>query len=166
MQAQNKNDKTSGAVWIQGDKVFWDYDDKNVLQFDINDIVVIGEYTTTDGPWLDDWFLIFITKKDQSLSIPFYANNIDELLQYLTKKFHDDFTKACLANSSEWNSIVLYPKHLKGKALFTLALSDTYKVPKTFLEKVTASVGFGNFNTTRNVTLTDEVRGELANVSQ
>lgn len=42
MQGQIKKDNSSGVVRLQGDKVFWDYDSKTILQIDINDIVVIG----------------------------------------------------------------------------------------------------------------------------
>ena len=66
-------------VRLQGERVFWDYDNKNIFQIDINDIVVIGEYTNSDGPYFDDWFITFVTKDGQWQSIPWYADNIDEL---------------------------------------------------------------------------------------
>ena len=133
MQGEIKKQNSSGIVRLQGDKVFWDYDNKNILQIDIKDIVVIGEYTNSDGPYLDDWFLTFVTKDGQWQSIPWYADNIDELTQYLSDKFHQDLNETYLANSTEWKSIVRYPTHLKEKTLFTLTPCATYKEPKTFL---------------------------------
>lgn len=166
MQGQIKKDNSSGKVRLQGDKVFWDYGNKTILQINLNDIVVIGEYTNSDGPYFDDWFLTFVTKDGQWQNIPLYADNIDELTEYLTNKFQQDLSVTYLANSTEWKSIVRYPTHLRGKTLFTLTPSDTYKIPKTFLDKILSSVGFGNFDTAQNITLTEEVKNELTNVSR
>ena len=166
MQGEIKKQNSSGIVRLQGDKVFWDYDNKNILQIDIKDIVVIGEYTNSDGPYLDDWFLTFVTKDGQWQSIPWYADNIDELTQYLSDKFHQDLNETYLANSTEWKSIVRYPTHLKEKTLFTLTPCATYKEPKTFLDKILSSVGFGNLDTTQNITLTEEVKNELTNANR
>ena len=80
----------------------------------------------------------------------------------LTNKFQEDFTKPCLANSTEWKSLVHYPGYLKDKALFTLVPSDTHKVSKTFLDKIISSVGSGSFDTTQSITLTDEVKEALS----
>jgi hypothetical protein len=158
MQVPIKKNNSFGKVRLQGDQVFWDYDNKTIFQIDMNDIVIIGEYTNSDGPYLDDWFLTFVTKDGQWQSIPWYADNIEELTQYLSNKFHQDLNVTYLANSTEWKSIVRYPTHLKEKTLFTLTASATYKMPKTFLDKILSSVGFGNFNTIQNIALTEELK--------
>ena len=166
MQKQINNENSSGIVRLLGDNVFWDYDNKNILQINFNDIVVIGEYTNSDGPHFDDWFITFVTKDGQWQSIPWYADNIDELTQYLSTKFHQDLNETYLAGSTEWKSIIRYPLHLKGKTLFTLIPSATYKEPKTILDKILSSVGFGNFDTEQNITLTEDVQNELMNASR
>jgi hypothetical protein len=157
---------TSGKVRIEDNIIYWDYENENFLQIDINEIVVIGEYTNSDGPYFDDWFLTFVTKDGQWQSIPRYADNIDDLTTYLSTKFHQDLHTTNLANSTEWKSSVLYPPHLKDKILFTLTPSSTYKTPKTFLDKILSSVGFGNFDTTQDIGLTEDVKNELANASR
>ena len=166
MQGQVKQDNSSGIVRLQDDTVFWDYDNKTIVQLDLNSVVVIGEYTNSDGPYFDDWFLTFVTKDGQWQSIPLYADNMDELIKHLSNKFHQDFTLTQLANSTEWKSVVHYPTHLNGKPLFTLTPSDTYKVPETLLDNVMYSAGFGNFDTTQYITLTDEIKQELTNASR
>ena len=165
MQKQVKIENSSGIVRLQGEKFFWDYENENIVHININDIVVIGEYTNFDGPYNDDWFLTFITKDGHWQSIPLYADNIDKLTQYLSNKFHQDLNETYLANSTEWKSIVRYPTHLIGKTLFTLTPSSTYKKPKTFLNKVLSSVGLGKFDILQNITLTEEVKKELINIS-
>jgi hypothetical protein len=166
MQEQIKKENSSGIVRLQGDMVFWDYDNKNILQLNVSDIVVIGEYTNSDGPYFDDWFITFVTKDGQWQSIPWYADNIDELTQYLSNKFQQDLNVTYLAGSTKWESIIRYPMHLKGKTLFSLVPSPTYNEPKTFLDKILSSVGFGNFDTAKKITLTEEVQNELTNASR
>jgi hypothetical protein len=95
-----------------------------------------------------------------------YAENIDELTEYLSNKFNLDLSVTFLANSTGWKSIVRYPAHLKEKVLFTLTASATCKEPKNFLDKILSSLGFGNFDTTQNIALTGEVKNELANASR
>jgi hypothetical protein len=166
MQEEIKKENSSGIVRLEGDIVFWDYNNKNILQIDLNEIVVIGEYTNADGPYFDDWFITFVTKEGKWQSIPWYADNIDALTQYLNNKFQQDFTVTYLAGSTEFNSIVHYPLHLKEKTLFAVTPSATYKEPKTLLDKILFSIGLGNFNTTKNINLTEAVQNELKNVSR
>jgi hypothetical protein len=166
MQEQATKDNYSGTVRIQDGKIFWDVDNKNILELDINEVVVVGEYSNSDGPYFDDLFLTFVTKEQQWHSIPWYADNINEVTQYLSDKFHQDLNETRLANSTEWKSIVRYPLHLEGKALFILTPSDTYKVPKTFIDKIFSSVGFDGFDTTQNIALTEEVKNEVTNASR
>jgi len=95
-----------------------------------------------------------------------YAENIDELTQLLTEKFHQDLTKCFLANSTNWKSIIRYPNNLKGEILFKLSPAENYKEPKNLLDKLLSSIGFGNFDTTQNIDLTDKVKQELQNASR
>jgi hypothetical protein len=151
---------------LEDHRVFLDYENRNLLQIDLNDIVVIGEYTNSDGPYFDDWFLAFVSRNGQWQSIPCYAENIDKLTEYLNVKFHQDFKITNLAHSTEWKSVVRYPIYLNGKALFDLTASETYKAPKTILDKILFSMGFGNFDMSQNISLTKEVRTELVNASR
>lgn len=166
MQDEIRKKNSSGIVHLEGDMVFFGYNNnKNILQIDLNEIVVIGEYTNADGPYFDDWFITFVTKEGKWQNIPWYADNIDALTQYLNNKFQQDFTVTYLAGSTEFNSIVHYPMHLKEKTLFAVTPSAAYKEPKTLLAKILFSMGLGNFNTTKNISLTEEVQDELANAT-
>jgi hypothetical protein len=161
MQGQINKEASSGTVRLQGDVIFWDFGNKNISQINVNDIVVVGEYTNSDGPYFDDWFLVFVTQDGQWHAISWYADNIDDTTRYLSEKFHEDLNGSHLANSTEWKSIVRYPTYLKDKPLFILTPSDTYKIPVSFLDKILSSIGFGNFDTTQNISLTEDVKNEL-----
>lgn len=84
----------------------------------LSDTVVVGEYTNSDGPWFDDWFLVLVMKDGSWYSISRYAKNIEAATVYLSKKFETDIKACSLVNSTSWNSAVLYPAQLKGKPLF------------------------------------------------
>ena len=163
MQKKTDKDNTSGIVRISDGHVFWEYKDETLLQIDLNDICVIGEHTNSDGPHFDDYFLVLVTKDGRWATIPWYADNIDELTQYLSKKLQQDINVSYLANSTEWQSFILYPTHLKGQPIFTLTPTDNYKLPKTLFEKAIAAIGLGNFNSDQNIGLTNEVKDELTN---
>jgi len=163
MQRQKDKENTSGKIRIDNDKIFWDYNDKNIFEVATKDIIVIGEYTNADGPYFDDWFITFVTKDRQWQSIPLYADNREFLLDYLCEKFQPDFKEILLTGSFEWNSVVRHPSHLKGKPLFKLTPTENYKAPKTFFDKILSSAGLGGFDTTKYIDLTDEVKNELTN---
>lgn len=161
MQGKKHKSNSSGVVHLQDDIIYWDYDNKNILQINFNDIIVIGEYTNTDGPYFDDWFLTFVTKDGQWQSIPWYADNIDELTEVLCKRFLPDLNVSFLTGSTEWESVIRYPKRLNNEPLFKLISTETYKEPKRFFDKLLSSIGLGGFDTTNNVDLTDEVKKEI-----
>lgn len=166
MNRQIKKYNSSGVVRIQGDKIFWDRDNNNILEIDIKDIFIIGEYTNSDGPYLDDWFLTLVTADGQWQSISMYADNIDELTQYMTEKFREDINESFLANSTKWKSVIRYPTYLKGKALFSMTPSKKYKAPKTYLEKALMALGLGNFDMKQTIKLSSEVENELTKVRE
>jgi hypothetical protein len=94
-----------------------------------------------------------------------YADNINELLDLLCNKFDPDLRQNFLTGSTNWDSAILYPVSLKGKQLFKLTPTETFKEPKTFFDKLLSSMGFGGFDTTKCVGLTEEAKNEVTNAS-
>jgi hypothetical protein len=74
-------------VSIEGDTLIWHNEDVVFLQLNLNDVVVIGEFTNSNGHWFDDWFLAFVTKQGAYSSIPFYVKNREEVIQVLSQRF-------------------------------------------------------------------------------
>ena len=166
MQEIIHKDTSSGQVRLLDEKIFLDYDNKNVFQINISDIVVIGEYTNSDGPYFDDWFLTFVTKDGQWQSIPWYAEDIDALTNLLCSRFQPDLNGSYLTGSTEWTSVIRHPTHLKNKTLFKLTPTETFNEPKTFFDKLLSSIGFGDFDATKYVDLTEEIKNEVTNASR
>lgn len=158
-----KPEHSSGIIAIENDKVTWHDIDLVFATFNLSDIVVIGEHTNSNGPWFDDWFIDFVTKNENWISVPWYADNIDELTKILSDKFQFDLNGGFLTSSTKWASVVRYPVHLKNQPLFTLTPTKNYKEPKTIFAKMLFSLGLGNFDTTKELDLTGEVKSELMN---
>ena len=82
----------------------------------ITDIVLVAEYRTNEGPFGDDWFLVFalVHKTPFFFTSPVSSGGIETLLDLLRTRFATDLK---LTNSTDWRSVVLWPKALEGTSL-------------------------------------------------
>jgi hypothetical protein len=158
-------DITSGIVELNGDLVLWHNEDVVFLQFHISDIVVIGEYTNSNGPWFDDWYLTVVLKNGEWKSVPQYAGNIDQLTEEFCKKFDPLLSERQLANSTHWKSVVSFPINLRGTELFQLVTATTYKKPANLFQKLLFSLGVTKSDTFKNIVLSEEVQKVVNNFS-
>jgi hypothetical protein len=151
----------SGIVTIEDNIVTWCNQELVVSKFDLDDVVVIGECTNSDGPWFDDWFIAFVLKNSEWQFIPFYASNIDELLKVLSQRFDQSLALGTLANSTNWNSVVRYPKSIAGKQLFTS--TSEYKVSKSrsLFQNALDKLGIDSSNISAFIDLSDDVKSEI-----
>jgi hypothetical protein len=86
----------------------------------ITDLVLIAEYTTNEGPYLDDYFLVFWVKQQGELlkaECSFYADGRDEALTEVGRVLGTELELG-LASSTEWNSRVVWPEALQGKPYY------------------------------------------------
>jgi hypothetical protein len=86
----------------------------------INNIVLVAEYTTTDGPWLDDYFLVFFSVADTSLNVAtasFYSDGRDDTLKALALHLGTAIELSFLG-STTWASRVVWPPALAGNDYF------------------------------------------------
>jgi hypothetical protein len=87
---------------------------------EIKDIILIAEYTSNEGPYVDDYFLVFVTIEDGKAYFArcsFYTDGTDAVLETLKEKFGITDTFGLL-QSTEWTSRVMWPDHLAGKNYF------------------------------------------------
>ena len=159
--SRKKPEQSSGAVTIQDDEVVWHNADLVFAIFNLSDVAVIGEHTNSSGPWFDDWFLDVVTKDGRWFSIPWYADNIEELTRILSDRFQQDLNTSFLTNSTTWASVIRYPGHLKSRPLFKVIPTKNFKAPKTVFDKMLFVLGMGRFDTTKTLALTEEVDKEL-----
>ncbi len=153
----------SGDVSWKDDKIEWqNHGDSNVTIM-LNDVALIGEYTTDAGPFSDDWFLVFVYKSGCWDSISIYADGINELKQHLSEVFYTDLSKYFLADSADWRSCISYPQDLEGKSLFVVHPPNGYKPPTSLLRKLQSALGLGVYRKSWDLELTDEAKSKLQN---
>lgn len=84
---------------------------------DSNSILVVGEYTTTDGPMLDDYFLVIITKDRRLLELSMSDPGANESLTSLSRALGVSIERG-LANRTDFSSRVLFPVAFLDRPLF------------------------------------------------
>jgi hypothetical protein len=83
----------------------------------ISAIRLIGEYTTSEGPCIDDYFFVFLTAPEGGWhQASFYAKGRDEALQLLGEKIGAPI-EAGLCNSTEFKTRIIWPLRLKNQAM-------------------------------------------------
>ena len=77
------------------------------------DVRLIGEYTNSYGPYLDDYFLVFLTAPENGWhEASFYANGRDEALAALSRSLSAPL-QCGLCNSTEYKTRIMWPPRLK-----------------------------------------------------
>jgi hypothetical protein len=105
-----------------------------VWQIPLESIVLMAEYTTNEGPHIDDYFLVFVSADGDSLNIAtasFYADGRDEIVRNLAQTWKSNI-ELSLVNSTEWASRVVWPPTLVGKEYFEPRVAE----PKKLAEKL------------------------------
>lgn len=94
------------------------------------EVRLIGEYTNENGPWLDDYFLVFLASSDGAWNqASFYATGRDEVLAELGQVLGTKLDLG-LCNSANFKSRIIWPPNLAGKK---------------FVEAVPSGSEFGKF---------------------
>ena len=87
----------------------------------IMSVLLIAEYTTNEGPNLDDYFLVFATAEVRQLyfsTCSFYSTGREDALNLL-EQFLGSPIQLGLANSTEWRSRIVWPADMAGSEYFT-----------------------------------------------
>ncbi len=71
-------------------------------------IQVVGEYTTSAGPYMEDYFLVFVRDRNTWYEVPVSATGMDRLLQSLSRHLESELSLN-LGNSVDLRSRVLWP---------------------------------------------------------
>lgn len=103
----------SGEIKVESDKIIWNYQNEIIAEIQFSDILMIGGYTIDSIS--DDYFIVFVLNNGSWKRISMFAENINELFVALSENFNFEAGQLQLANSTNWNSIISYPKSLRGK---------------------------------------------------
>lgn len=118
----------------QSDLECLDISGKLLWALTIEAIVLIAEYTTNEGPQMDDYFLVFVSAEENKLffsTCSFYVDGRDEALSVLQERLGSSISLG-LQGSTEWRSRVAWPIKMAGSEYFAFT-----EVPaKTLTEKL------------------------------
>jgi hypothetical protein len=106
------------VIRLEADKIVYAETGTELWRVPVSSVSVVGEYTTQNGPYVDDYFLVFVTSPGGNhFHASFYAEGRDSLLAELQDKFGATF-ECGLANSTNLVSRCIWPNELLGKSLF------------------------------------------------
>ena len=78
---------------------------------------MLGEYTTDEGPYLDDQFIVIATAADRVFEFVVGSSQCENVVSYIREKL-DDEVQLSLSNCTNCCSKILYPKELSGCEFF------------------------------------------------
>jgi hypothetical protein len=87
----------------------------------VKSVVLIAEYTTNEGPYADDYFLVFVTAEESQLyfsTCPVSSAGIEEGLNLLQQRLGSSIQLE-LQGCTEWRSRVAWPPEMQGTEYFT-----------------------------------------------
>lgn len=121
----------TGTLWIENGLIrnrssfFGNWD------LPVSSLRLVGEATNEDGPGLDDWMLILVTQDGEWFTASFYATIGNEFMDRLGELLGAQLSSG-LAQSATFNSRVLWPTQLEGRAIFRYDSAP----PRNLLERI------------------------------
>lgn len=87
----------------------------------VSDIRLIGEYTTANGPYIDDYFFVFLTAIEGGWhEASFYALGGAEALHGLGEEL-GAILEPGLCNSAHYKTRIMWPSNWRGQELMKVA---------------------------------------------
>jgi hypothetical protein len=109
--------ETTKRIWI-ADRIIHYQDRDFRWALPIDSIEVFGEYTDPNGPFVDDYFFVFVYRPEHRWNeASFYAAERDEFLNDFAEILEAKLTCG-LVSSTDYNSRVIWPPELEGSKLF------------------------------------------------
>jgi len=121
---------------VAGETVQATLSGSRLWSFPIAALVLIGEYTTNQGPYVDDYFVEFVTVESGKpffWKVSFYAEGVEQSFVVLEKKLGEQLLLELYA-STEWKSRVVWPPAESGKPFLRPAKSTS--TFKAFMERL------------------------------
>ena len=106
----------SGVLSVASGLVRFSFEEEEIWSFPLDRLRLIAEYTNDNGPWLDDWYFIFVEGDPVRIRrAPVYAGL--ELLPELSQHTGTPLEHG-LSNSTDFASRVIWPVELTDRPLF------------------------------------------------
>lgn len=113
-----KNTASSGKVWLMDGFIHYESQDYGACKVQVSTIKLVGEYTTDNGPGIDDWFLVLMTANDGWFEISMYAEGMQAMRNQVGQLLGADLDQD-LAHSTDFASRIMWPSALKDQPMFS-----------------------------------------------
>jgi len=110
----------SSRLAVQNEALEYYIDEQLAWTTPIDAILLIAEYTTNAGPYVDDYFIQLWSLEDGvrlRATITFYSDGRDDAFRELATQMKADLSFGLLG-STEWDSRILWPPPLSGHKYF------------------------------------------------
>ena len=103
---------------LDGENIIYEIDKEICWNISVKSVEVVGEYTDSNGPYIEDYFIVFVTAPQHERYIAsFYACGRDLFLHDLGETLNCEINCG-LCGSTDLDSRVMWPLSLVGKKLF------------------------------------------------
>jgi hypothetical protein len=107
----------NARIQLLRNRVHYQIEDR-LVEFAVQDIQLIGEYTAPPGLLAADYFFsVKLRARELPIDIPAYAEGLLETLEEL-RQLLPGIGRPKLQMSTDFDSHVLYPAHVAGMAMF------------------------------------------------
>ena len=87
----------------------------------LSEVAVIGEFTTDNGPVIDDWFWVFVPRSGvEWFEASMYAEGIESFREHISTALGSTIIGG-LAASTDFASRIIWPSALADRPLFTFS---------------------------------------------
>ncbi len=120
-------------------------------QVPLSEIIAFGEYTTDNGPHIDDWFMVFVTRDYNWVEASNFCTGREVVRDELAEHWNVESLHGELTFSTDFSSRAIWPAEIAGRPLF-----DFVERPQSIWQKI-KSFGIGLIDKD----LTQQVRSNL-----
>lgn len=115
---KSQSNPKSGSIEIVGEQLRYQSTDYGTWEIPVGDIKVVGEYTTDNGPYIDDWFLVFVMRDEYWVEASNYCGGQEAVREALANRLGVESLWGSLAYTTDFHSNVLVPACLAKQSLF------------------------------------------------
>ena len=138
----NTKEQPQSRVYLESRHIILVNSDEKIARIAVDEIKLIGEYTNAEGPFVDDWLIVFMTSPTDWKQISHYTPGVLEMLQELSQLLDAEIVGS-LSWSTSWRTNIIWPPSVAGVEMW-----DVYtKVPETLWQKLKATLGMGSDET-------------------
>lgn len=115
---KSEPDPKSGKLELKDSRLSYTSPDYGEWEITADDVVVFGDYTTDNGPVIDDWFMVFVLNDRTWAEASNYCAGSEDVREALAKRWNVESLYGELCYHTDFASRVIWPMELAGQPLF------------------------------------------------